>query len=108
MKPNYPETGWICPDEMVYALRSPDGDVRYIGRTHNPRARYAGHWYSKGRLGVWVRSTGALMVQIEFCKSGKTHAGPREYFWINHYRSLGADLFNVLPRSAAIEQDRAA
>jgi GIY-YIG catalytic domain len=94
-------------DEIIYGLTSPDGQVRYIGRTTLPGDRFLAHRYAKTALGDWVRSVGATMVEIEFCEYPVVRAGKREFYWIEKYRAMGADLFNVAPIKSYI-QDMAA
>ena len=80
---------------MIYALSSPTDGVRYVGRTRCPWHRMSGHFYKKLPLSAWVRSASAVMVELETCDylQGKE----RERYWIEHYRQLGCDMFNVWP-----------
>jgi len=88
------------PLKYVYALRSKAGEVRYVGLTRSPNQRLRTHSWPLTPLGIWVRSESPDLIVLEAV--GVTRKpGRRERHWIEHYRSAGADLFNIWPRQGA-------
>jgi len=86
--------------EIIYGLAGPDGLVRYVGRTYQPKRRFRGHHSQRGRVGDWVRQhRGQVrMVVLEDlggedkrCCHGHLS---RERFWIQTLTLAGADLLN--------------
>lgn len=92
----------------IYALTDPcTKEVRYIGRTQKITERYRAHLLSykaknPSPTAAWINELLAenklpnLQI-IEKLGFNNLLAGKREYHWINHYRSQGCRLFNVLP-----------
>jgi hypothetical protein len=89
----------------IYILKDPrTGDVRYVGQTKNAFYRRQKHMcvprkykYQKELIN-WQRSLAAMnlrneFVVLEYCSLADLDA--REAFYIQHYRSIGALLFNA-------------
>lgn len=85
----------------IYILRCPNsGDIRYVGKTVNPKSRYAGHLSYVGKTYVsrWImklrsNSQKPIMEIIEECD--KSNWESREQHWIAYYRNLACDLTNL-------------
>jgi hypothetical protein len=84
----------------IYALVDPDSDeVRYVGRTtNNPWQRYSQHLMGTGNATkAWIRGlrpehkVPALKILEE---SVSVEASSRERYWIEYWRSQGAQLLN--------------
>lgn len=83
---------WVGPlnwlyGEVVYCLRSPEGRVRYVGRTSAERERRYAHKCGK-------RFKGCDFQVLEVCRC---HAGKAEHWWIRHFRRIGEPLENIEP-----------
>lgn len=82
----------------IYALCHPvTNEIRYVGKTINPRTRYKEHIGStKGtHCNKWVRSLKPsipIFVELEVVSSDWIEA---EQFWIAYFKSLGARLTNL-------------
>ena len=84
----------------IYLLRDPvNQEIRYIGKTTNLKERLANHIYksksSKTHCGSWIKSLISkslkpIIEEIEECENWQQ----REIFWIEYYKSQGADLTN--------------
>lgn len=92
---------WYLDAEVIYGLASPDGAVRYVGKTRRPTDRFLQHKKAKSLLGEWVRNSDVTMIALELCKIGEIYSGDRERYWISHYRSSGSKMFNIYPLERA-------
>jgi group I intron endonuclease len=85
----------------IYVLICPKtGEVRYVGKTVNPKSRYAGHLSWKGHTHVsrWIHSLindglKPILDIVDLCT--KENWIERERYWIAYYRELGRDLTNL-------------
>jgi hypothetical protein len=91
----------------IYRLIDPrDNSTRYIGRSSYILQRYAQHILSfsakkKGARYDWIKSLKQqnlvpILDVLEADIGNRYQAGEREAYWIGYYRSLGADLTNVI------------
>ena len=89
----------------IYVLRDPrNGEVRYIGKSVNPRKRLQGHIAdarssrTKGYCGSWIKNLlrhGARPELVLLQAAGRLVWPIAEQWWIAHYRDLGARLTNL-------------
>lgn len=85
----------------IYALRDEDnGDIRYVGKTNNLRARRKAHKYCTSRnrnseLRGWLNSLSErpLMTVLQVCDESTWSAAEKE--WIAYLRSIGVGLLNL-------------
>lgn len=88
----------------IYTLSDPrNGNVRYVGKTINPRMRYGTHIVNHehsegGAKRAWIsdlKSSGLApqMIIIEEVE-GRENAADRELFWVEKYLSDGCELVN--------------
>lgn len=87
---------------VIYALKDPDtGDVRYIGKANDLKARIRVHrWEAKSstlqtRKVRWLRSLDGdpIVKVLEVCTT--ENWAERERFWIKRFRRGGARLTNI-------------
>lgn len=88
----------------IYVLRQPsDGAVRYVGQSHDPKRRFAGHLW-QGRSGQrtyharWIRkilATGDLPILEIIEEATVENWQVREPHWIAWYRAQGCRLVNT-------------
>lgn len=88
----------------IYALTEPDGyTVRYIGKTINPKVRFASHLrdYNKdGHKSHWIKSLLDKHLQPKMFIVDKTSLKEWkeiETKWIAFYKNSGANLTNIAP-----------
>lgn len=84
----------------IYVLECPDGNVRYVGKSKNPKSRMESHVTpgrrSKTPVAQWCRSLKAkgkrpVMRILEWVEDWSA----AERRWISHYRENGARLLNI-------------
>lgn len=93
------EISRIC---FIYGLADPlSGNIRYIGRSINPKERYRFHVRTKKRLKThkdfWIaslRKLGILPELIILETTTEEKSIELEIFWIAEYRSIGFNLTN--------------
>ncbi len=107
-------------NQVIYALVDPrTREVRYVGQTHDPQARYEGHLrsgsdklYGSESQKEWLDSLKALNLQPEMVileqVEPSAHVYEREFRWILHYLHEGAALTNdaVVPMTRMAEAVR--
>lgn len=86
---------------FIYVLKDPDsGEVRYVGKTNNPKKRMSGHLSAQQGRNLpsirWVRKLKNLnkfpvMEIIEETDDWENS----EKKWICHYRNVASDLLNI-------------
>lgn len=85
----------------IYVLKDPtSGEVRYVGKTENPRKRFINHrcGHSGRHCANWIKSLRArgLVPTFEIIDAGMGHGWPQaERAWIREYRERGARLTNI-------------
>lgn len=86
----------------IYVLLDPQTrEVRYVGKTRNPKARLLSHWYSKSRTYTsrWIQKIKAngLLPEMKIIESGLSESEwpDREKFWIQSYKESGSSLTNI-------------
>lgn len=90
----------------IYALKCPkSGDVRYIGKTNNPKRRLQSHidyarktGRKRRRVSDWILGLlrAGLRPKMEIIENTTDSVWPeREKFWIKFYRENGFDLCNL-------------
>lgn len=79
----------------IYGLTDPDGCIRYVGKSSNPRARIASHCSPTAARNVyawtrWLAATGAKpgLVILHTVLPGED-AGPWELHYVRHFRRHG-------------------
>jgi len=109
-------TPHVPPKQVIYALIDPrTREVRYVGQTHDPQARYKGHLGSDSNKIFWPRSKkdwiGSLkalglrpeMVILEQVEPS-ANVYEREFRWILHYlheeAALTNDVVSTMTRTA--------
>lgn len=90
-----------CRRVFIYALLDDTGEVRYVGKSYNPRNRFWDHLCKsakqKTHLGTWLRLMGKknqrpTIVILE--ETSEEDWENTERKWIAHYRSAGVSLVN--------------
>ena len=87
----------------IYVLKCPEGNIRYVGKTNNPKKRLSSHISEakkgKGRRYVlnWIHSLLSKslipsMEIIEICTEENWQE--REKYWVEHYRNIIPNLCN--------------
>ncbi len=87
---------------FIYTLSEPDGTVRYVGKSDNPKRRLTKHLHEartrrKNRRDKWIYSllNKGLRPVMTVIEVVSTEAWvEREKYWINHYLNLGCKLVN--------------
>lgn len=87
---------------FIYALCDPEtGEVKYIGKTNNPRTRYGDHLgdWSASEKTRWIaqlkfRDLKPKMEILEEFLDSELDWREVERFWIRYWRFLGANLVN--------------
>lgn len=87
----------------IYVLKYPEGNIRYVGKTDNPKKRLSSHISEakkgKGRRHVlnWIHSllSKSLIPSIEVIEiCNEENWQKREKYWVEHYRSIIPNLCN--------------
>jgi hypothetical protein len=87
----------------IYILKCPEGNIRYVGKTINPKKRLSSHISeakrNKGRRYVlnWIQSliSKSLLPVIEIIEEcDDDNWQEREKYWVEYYRKLIPDLCN--------------
>ena len=88
----------------IYSLNGPNGDIRYIGKTINPKRRLSSHIQeAKSKPGErhvlnWILSLitkgeKPTLSIVEVCTDQTWQE--REIYWIQHYKDKGCKLCNI-------------
>ena len=88
---------------FIYCLKSPDGEIKYVGKTKNIKRRLSAHLYeangkSKRHVLNWIRSLKAqgLRPTIEVIEECSVDVWQeREKYWISYYREHTDKLCNL-------------
>jgi hypothetical protein len=96
----------VCDPYAIYALIDPrytsnHHEIRYIGITNDVYARFRQHLHCNGanlEKDVWIKelksSQFMLIMRTLEVVDGIAKARMREKYWIQHYKCIGAYLFN--------------
>jgi hypothetical protein len=87
---------------FIYSLEYPEGNVRYIGKTIDPKRRLSGHLYPNvnekgGRKGNWIKSLkkkGVRPIMNIIDIVSRENANFWEIHYISLFKSFGFDLTN--------------
>lgn len=95
-------------DWVVYSLAGPDGVVRYIGLTSNPRSRLRQHYYATStpntKMRAWLKSmreSGQVVTMRPVERVSDAHridASDVERKHILAFMNAGSPLFNAKPK----------
>lgn len=90
---------------FIYSLEYPEGNVRYIGKTIDPKRRLSGHLYPNvnekgGRKGNWIKSLkkkGVRPIMNIIDIVSRENANFWEIHYISLFKSFGKEEYDSNP-----------